>query len=86
MCSSRQRKQNGTWSGVNENNVKLSEDQKIMASRFNHIWNNNWHLMTPVVILILLFLYILIPGNIENNPSPNEIESLLEKKNVLKAS
>ena len=56
-----------------------------MASRFNHIWNTNWHLMTPVVILILLFLYILIPGNIENNPSPLEIEKLVGEKERLES-
>ena len=54
-----------------------------MASRVNHIWNTNWHLMTPVVILILLFLYILIPGNVENNLSPLEIEKLVGEKERL---
>ena len=51
-----------------------------MASRFNTIWNNNWHLMTPVALLSLLFLYILIPGNIENDPNPLEIKKLVTEK------
>ena len=44
-----------------------------MASHFNTIWNNNCHLITPVALLSLFFLYILIPGNIEKDPNTNEI-------------
>ena len=54
-----------------------------MASRFNHIWNTNWHLMTPVVILILLFFIHLNTGNVENNLSPLEIEKLVGEKERL---
>ena len=51
-----------------------------MASHFNTIWNNNWHLITPVALLSLFFLYILIPGNIEKDPNTNEITELATEK------